>query len=450
MINKTNVNNLGSQTTKSHVDLFILVLIVIIIGFVYYQTLLPGIGYMGDVAKFQFLGKVLGTPHAPGYPNYLILNHFFVTIFPFGTLAFKANLLSSFFTLGAAVILYLTMRQISVKPLISFSIVLSFCFAKTVWNQSIIAEVYSLNLLYVSLVTYFLLKWNITKRDRFFYFGCFFYAISFGNHLIMISFLPAIVYVVIVTDNKAFINPKKIIAVLLFILIGLSQYYYLYWRTISPDTTYLEVKVNNLQDLFFLLTGGAVFQKLIIGQVLIKIKKFVFYFVRELLFLIPFPLIGFLLSKLKPLRTFILLGFVGNLLISFSYNIDDIWVYLIPSYFFLSILTAIGFEEICSKLNDIKLKSILIFISISPLLFIGINYQRNDMSKNTLEKDYIENVLFQINKNGLIIGPDYDQFEYIKYYLLGEGLGSKNNMTSLQKRLDEISPNYTLCKWPII
>ncbi|MBA4385618.1 MAG: hypothetical protein C0410_12845 [Anaerolinea sp.] len=422
----------GLQTKKIDFDLLFLFLIVLILGYIYKQTLLPGIGYMGDTAKFQFLGKIFGTPHATGYPTYLILNHFFVTLFKFGSLALRANFLSSVFTIGAAFLQYLALRQLSVKPIVTFSIVLAFCLGKTVWNQSIIAEVYSLNLLFVSAVTLFFIKWHLTKKDAYFYLACFFYAISFGNHLIMISCLPAIIYIVFVTNKKTFIDVKKILIVLFFILLGASQYYYLYWATVNPDTSYLEIKVTNLRDLFLILTGGQfknnIFQLLSVSQLLAKIKKFGFFFVRELLVLMPFPIIGFLLSKLKPTKIFLLLGFIGNLIVTFSYNIDDVWVYLIPSYFFLSMLTAIGIDEILSRLNARKKKFFIVFTIIIPLIFISLNYQRNDMSKDTVNKIYIENILSAINRNGLIINPSYDKFEYLKYYLLGEELGSKENI----------------------
>ena len=56
--------------------------LVIILGGVYFATLLPGVGYSGDTSKFQFLGKILGIPHPTGYPLYLVLNNLFVTLFP--------------------------------------------------------------------------------------------------------------------------------------------------------------------------------------------------------------------------------------------------------------------------------------------------------------------------------------------------------------------------------
>lgn len=38
----------------------------------YLRTLYPRVGGGGDAVKFQYLGHVLGTAHAPGYPLYVL------------------------------------------------------------------------------------------------------------------------------------------------------------------------------------------------------------------------------------------------------------------------------------------------------------------------------------------------------------------------------------------
>src|SRR6185503_20312631 len=63
---------------------------------VYLKTLFPGLGGGGDSAKFQYVGSVLGTPHPPGYPLYVLVSFCFAQI-PFGTLAWRINAMSAFF-----------------------------------------------------------------------------------------------------------------------------------------------------------------------------------------------------------------------------------------------------------------------------------------------------------------------------------------------------------------
>jgi len=46
----------------------------------YVATLQPDFGGPEDAPKFRFIGYVLGTPHPPGYPLYVLLSHAFVSL----------------------------------------------------------------------------------------------------------------------------------------------------------------------------------------------------------------------------------------------------------------------------------------------------------------------------------------------------------------------------------
>ena len=414
-------------------DSILLTSVSIILLAVYLRTLLPGVGYMGDTAKFQFIGKVLGIPHAPGYPNYILLNHLFVSIFPFGTLAFKANLLSAIYTVIASIFIYKLFRLLQINPWIAASITLTLCLGKTVWIHSVIAEVYTLNLLYTTLVVFLFVKWHLSKQDRFFYLACFFYAISFGNHLLMITLLPGIIYLVYVTDKKTFISPKKILFCAFCIMLGAGQYYYLIWRTLDPSSVYLELRASNFSELLKIVTGGGsrddVFRLLTPELYLAKIEKFAFFFGRELLFLIPLPVIGFLSKKRNQLYWFVFILFAGSLFFSFNYSIDDIWVYLIPCYFYLSVFSAIGVERIYLWILQKTQKSqIQYFAFLIPLAFFFINLNRADMSKQDQFQLDTEAKLKAMGSNAVLINPDYDEYEYFKYYLLGEGYEKSQNI----------------------
>jgi hypothetical protein len=393
---------------------------------------------MGDTAKFQFIGKVLGIPHAPGYPNYILLNHLFVSIFPFGTLAFKANLLSAIYTVIASIFIYKLFRLLQINPWIAASITLALCLGKTIWIYSVIAEVYTLNLLYTALVVFLFAKWHLTKQDRFFYLACFFYAISFGNHLIMITLLPGIIYLVAITDKKTFLSPKKIAFCAFCILLGAGQYYYLIWRTLDPNSVYLELKASNFSELLKIVTGGGsrddVFRLLTPELYLAKIKKFAFFFGRELLFLIPLPVIGFFSKKRNQLYWFVFILFAGSLFFSFNYSIDDIWVYLIPCYFYLSVFTAIGLERIYDWiLQRAKKPGVQYFALVIPLAFFLINLNRADMSKQDQFQLATEAKLNAMLENAVLINPEYDEYEYFKYYLLGEGDEKSRNIVLMSE-----------------
>ncbi|MEE8583305.1 MAG: DUF2723 domain-containing protein [Acidobacteriota bacterium] len=86
------------------------VFVIALLASVYGATLLTGPGVHGDTAKFQYAGRHLATVHATGYPGYLLLNHAFTGLFPFGSLAWRANLLSAAFSLAASLTLLQLLR----------------------------------------------------------------------------------------------------------------------------------------------------------------------------------------------------------------------------------------------------------------------------------------------------------------------------------------------------
>ena len=109
-------------------------LTVIAIFLIYLRTLLPGIGYSGDTSKFQFIGKVLGTPHEPGSPTYVMLNYLFVNLFPTGATAFKANLFSAITSMLCLLVLSRSLILLGVRPFTTACTVAVFGFTYTFWS----------------------------------------------------------------------------------------------------------------------------------------------------------------------------------------------------------------------------------------------------------------------------------------------------------------------------
>ena len=80
---------------------------------------LPGGGYAGDPAKWQLLGVVGGVPHATGYPLYIALDQAWVTIVPWGSVAWRVNLLSALLGAVAVGVLYVLLRILEVRTVVA-------------------------------------------------------------------------------------------------------------------------------------------------------------------------------------------------------------------------------------------------------------------------------------------------------------------------------------------
>ena len=65
---------------------------------------------------FQFIGRVLGVAHNPGYPLYILLTHAF-SYLPIGSLAYRINLFSALCGAIAVWLMFLASRRLGLRPI---------------------------------------------------------------------------------------------------------------------------------------------------------------------------------------------------------------------------------------------------------------------------------------------------------------------------------------------
>ena len=173
---------------------------------VYLLTLYPGVGGGGDAVKFQYVGSVLGTAHSPGYPLYVVVSYVF-SLIPFGSLAYRINLMSAVCGAAAAAILFLTLVRLRCHLVVAAVATLGLAFDRLLWGRSTGAEVYALNAALISLMLWTAVRWAETKRDRDLYAMVAVFALSLGNHLTVVSLVPAFAAFVLLTSPRS-VNVK--------------------------------------------------------------------------------------------------------------------------------------------------------------------------------------------------------------------------------------------------
>ncbi len=412
-----------------HLNRILAALLAAIAGLTYVRTLLPGIGNSGDTAKFAFAGYVWGTAHANGYPTYLILNHFFTTFLPFGSIAYRANLLSAVFSVIALIVLYRIFILLKVKPIIAFLVCLAFSCTRTLWSQSVVAEMYTLHVLFVSLVMFFFLKWNATHKERDLLLGCGFYAFSFGNSPSMIALLPAIIFLTLKTKKQIFFNRNLVLKIGALIVFGILQYSYSLWRYYDPHTKYLEIATPDLKTLWWAMTGAQLRSTLfsipisfIVQQ---RIPEVAILFLKEFFYWIPLAIFG--IKRLnRTLNVFFLLAFVGNMFLVFNFYFRVWTIYFLPNYFIIAIYLGLALDWFYERLSRKSLQYATLAVSLCiPMTLFFSNYSVVDQHKNTLIADTAKKYLALVDSNALIVSPGYDASEYLWYYLIGEGLQDK-------------------------
>jgi hypothetical protein len=102
-----------------------------------------------DSGEFQLVAARLGVAHPPGYPLYTIIGHLFIRLLPWGSPAYRLNLLSSLLAAGTAVLISratrLWARQLIASRLITafggVAAALTLGSATTFWAQATVANI---------------------------------------------------------------------------------------------------------------------------------------------------------------------------------------------------------------------------------------------------------------------------------------------------------------------
>ncbi|MCL7453136.1 MAG: DUF2723 domain-containing protein [Anaerolineae bacterium] len=196
---------------------------------VYVLTLLPGVGW-GDTAKLQYIAYIWGIPHRFGYPLFIFLSRLFLLL-PIGSVAYRINLMCAVFGAGAVALTYLIILRLTDRDWVAaLSGALAFAFCRTFWGEANHAEVYSLNALMVAAVALALVAWRQTRKLHLLYVGVGLYALGYGNHMTMVTWLPAVLFVIVATDYRVLLDPKKLIVLAGLVFVGASQYLYVIIR----------------------------------------------------------------------------------------------------------------------------------------------------------------------------------------------------------------------------
>lgn len=199
-----------------------------------------------DTAKFGYLGQVLGTGHAPGEPLYLMLNAAWVRWLPAGNPAWRANLLSAVAAVLACLVLLRVLRELGVSRWLAAAGAATIGVSRLFWQQSIVAEVYSLNALFVAVLLCLLLAWLRTARAGHLVAAGGVFALSFSNHPTGLLLLPGLVLFLFRTGGyRMLLRPRSLLVLSGCCLLTLCTYAYVVWRSLDPATPYVELDMSS-------------------------------------------------------------------------------------------------------------------------------------------------------------------------------------------------------------
>jgi len=187
-----------------------LVIFAVVLGG-YVVTLAPTVTFW-DAGEFIATAKILGIPHPPGTPLFVVLAHVWAFLVPIGEYAYRTNLMTAIFSASAAALFFLVTAQalrghatsvetaerdrvFTVGGAAAAAVLSAFVF--TVWQNSNETEVYMVSTLSIGAICWLAWMWRASRGTaraaHLLLLIVYLAGISLGTHLLTLLVGPALI-----------------------------------------------------------------------------------------------------------------------------------------------------------------------------------------------------------------------------------------------------------------
>ncbi|MGB7538713.1 MAG: DUF2723 domain-containing protein [Anaerolineales bacterium] len=459
----------------TRLDRFLALAVFVAVLTVYALTLTPSLSYLSpDGSELATVPYVLGLAHSPGYPLYTWLGFLFSHLIPLGDVAYRINLMSAVMGALAAAGVYWILIRILPQNIPSLwrraaaaLPALLLAFSRTLWAQSLIAEVYAPNAAGIVITLIALLRWERTRRRLDFFLFALVFGLSLGLHISDLGFAPAFIVFILLclfepvgspaapaappqSLQTAPVKPHgKLRSLLTVAVLGLFGF-----ALGAAQFAWLPIQSSTLIDRVMLRSAPTTLAG-IYNYTLGAFPNFKFAFPitalpdRLVIYLDllhqQFGLIGIGLGitglcSLLARRTryfFLLTGmYLVEIWFFIQYSAFDLDVFFIPPYILWAMFIGFGVFEIIHAVQFLlsrmratagrpyKTKPITVVAGILVILFAAVplrnNWSANDFSGDTAVNDFYAGVWSVLPENAALVTPSgvfgYDAFYWQLVY----------------------------------
>ena len=204
----------------------------------YLLTLAPSVA-MWDTGEYMAAAKVLGIPHPPGNPFFVLLAHAFGSLPIPVSYAAKINILAALASACSAGFWFLITERIVARWIlerwqrlvVAGLATLIGATAFTVWNQSVVNEkVYTISLAFFTVASWLMIQWiedpDGPQADRLLILVAFLLGLGYSNHPAGFLPLPAAGVAVLMVRWRTLLRWKLVFAALGALILGLTPFIY--------------------------------------------------------------------------------------------------------------------------------------------------------------------------------------------------------------------------------
>ncbi len=329
----------------------------------YTRTLTPGL-LPGDGGEFQTLVYLLADTHPTGYPIYLLLAKA-LTFLPLSDVAYRVNFFSAL--MGALTVggVYLAGRLLTSDRWSPLAGATALAVLPAFWSQALIAEVYTAGALFLTAIFLLLLWWDRSGAHWALFAAGLLGGLSLGVHLTVALLAPAVFLFLLFNRRR---GRQNWLAAVKGAALGLALFLAAFWLIDSRPTpaNYFDAVVKPSQSAWGLTADDLdnPLERLIFGLSARQFRPFMFSdiatvmpeqaadywrnlpneFSRLLIILAGVGLIS-LLWKRPSVGLFFVVGLLTHWLYTFNYAIWDLYVFYIPGYVMLAILSSAGLGQ---------------------------------------------------------------------------------------------------------
>jgi tetratricopeptide (TPR) repeat protein len=383
----------------------------------YALTLCPTV-HWGDTGEFLVAAMRLGIPHSPGTPLYPVLGRCASLLIP-SRAPLAVNLMSGLFAALSAVFVYLSIFRIlairtsnprlaEVAGALAGSLV--WASATSLWSYSTVAEVYTLQMAFVSglLLAVLTLLSRVGKDLNLLPFLFYAYGLSLSSNITILLLFPAFCILLWRPLVESSVRQRLLIAA--FFLLGLTPYLYLPLRSIhnppldwgNPETMSQFAWVltarefaGKMMGLTYALKGG--FSGIVRTYYSILSKDLTLV---EIVLAAVGVFSCWLISRRLLLSLSVL--YVTTLAYSLAFGADlELEAYLLPSLLVLVLLVGLGASRIISLARTRIAIVVTVALLALPVVSFSLRFAQMDLRDNRYAEMTGEALLMTTEEDGI-------------------------------------------------